>query len=72
MGEIIHVDFRPKPRLRNNPKFDRFIGDLHKNGLDYEDIKEVIQATIESDYYDTCDDDIKAIVDVWFQYGSNL
>jgi len=72
MGEVITVDFVRKARTVPNPIFDRFVEILVRLGLAEEDIDEVLEAIRDRSYYETCDSDIKRIVDVWFDHTAFL
>ena len=67
MENVIHVNF--KTRCRTEVKADElffgFIDLLRSRGLDEADIREVFDAIRDPSYYETVDDDIKRIVDVW-------
>jgi len=65
MGEVIQVDFRTKPRTVPNPLWLRFVDMMHRYGIDEDDIAEVTDAVADSKYYETVEEDIKRIADVW-------
>ena len=68
MGEVIQVDFRPKPRTVPNPLWLQFVDMMHSNGIDEDDIAEVTDAVADPKYYETVEEDIKRIADVWLNY----
>ena len=67
MGEVIQVNFRSKCRTeyRADKLYSGFIEILERRGLCEDDIQEVLDAIRDPRYYETVDDDIKHIVDVW-------
>ena len=67
MGEVIQVNFRSKCRTeyRADRLYFGFIEILERQGLCEDDIQEVLDAIQDPLYYETVDDDIKHIVDVW-------
>ena len=69
MGEVVYVDFQCRARTVSNPTFDIFLMDLRKAELDEDDILEVIDAINDPSYYETVDDEIKAIADSWQRYA---
>jgi hypothetical protein len=72
MGEVIRVDFQRKAKVISNPFYQRFIEMLDKHGLDQNDILEVEDAIRDPKAYDSCEGDIKKIVDIWFEHTANL
>ena len=72
MGEVITVDFVRKARTVSNPIVDRFIEILARQGLDQDDILEVLDAIKDPAFYETCDADIKNIADIWFEHTAHL
>jgi hypothetical protein len=72
MGEVITVDFVRKARTVANPIFDRFAEMLARNGIVEDDIQDVLEAIRDPKFYETCDDIIKRIVDVWFEHTASL
>ena len=72
MGEVITVDFVRKARTVANPIFDRFAAMLARNGIVEDDIQDVLEAIRDPKFYETCDDTIKRIVDVWFEHTASL
>ena len=67
MGEVIQVNFRNKCRTeyRADTLYFGFIDILRRMELDEDDILEVLDAIRDPRYYETVDDDIKHIVNVW-------
>lgn len=67
MSNVIHVNFRNKCRTeyRADTLYFGFIDILRRQGLCEDDINEVLDAIRDPRYYDTVDDDIKHIVNVW-------
>lgn len=67
MGNVIHVNFQSKCRteLVADKLYFGFIDILRRQGLDEDDILEVLDAIKDPRYYETVDDDIKHIVNVW-------
>lgn len=67
MGEVIHVNFKSKCRTeyRADELYSGFLDILRRQGLDEDDIQEVLDAIRDPRYYETVDDDIKHIVNVW-------
>lgn len=67
MGEVIQVNFRSKCRTeyRADALYFGFIEILERQGLCEDDIQEVLDAIRDPLYYETVDDDIKHIVNVW-------
>ena len=67
MGEVIQVNFRNKCRTtyQADKLYFGFIDILRRMELDEDDIQEVLDAIQDPLYYETVEDDIKHIVDVW-------
>ena len=69
MGEVVQVDFRPKLHTTPNPLWLEFVDMMHRNGLVEDDIAEVTDAIADPKYYETVDEDIRLIADVWLNFG---
>lgn len=67
MGDIIHVNFKHRCRTeyRADSLYFGFIDILRRQGLDEDDIDDVIDAIRDPSYYETVDDVVKHIVDVY-------
>lgn len=74
MGEVIHVNFKHRCRTeyRADDLYFGFIDILRRKGLDEDDIQDVIDAIRDPSYYETVDDVIKTIVDVWYRETAGI
>lgn len=74
MGQVIHVNFKSKCRTeyRADQLYFGFVDILRRQGLDEDDIQEVLDAIKDPSYYDTVDDDIKHIVNVWYNATAGI
>jgi hypothetical protein len=67
MGEVIQVDFTKKAITVPNPLWLRFVQMMADNGMCEDDILEVEDAVQDPVLYDTAEEDIRQIADVWFR-----
>ena len=66
MSNVIYVDFTANPKgVETSTRFEQFLALLREQGLDEDDILEVVDAIRDPEYYLTVDDDIKDIADAW-------
>lgn len=65
MGEVIQVDFTKRAVTVPNPVWQRFVQMMIDNGMCEDDILEVEDAVGDPVLYDTADEDIQRIADVW-------
>ena len=74
MGEVIQVNFRNKCRTeyRADTLYFGFIEILERQGLCEDDIQEVLDAIRDPLYYETVEDDIKHIVNVWHNVTAGI
>lgn len=74
MGKVIHVNFKHRCRteLRADRLYQGFVELLQRKGLDEDDIQEVLDGIRDQQHYDTLDEDLKRIVDIWHANTSGL
>ena len=66
MSNVVYVDFTVNPKgVETSMAFEQFLSLLRSQGLDEDDILEVVDAIRDPEYYDTVDDEIKDIADAW-------
>ena len=71
MSNVIHVDFGKKndvqdvPGTDTAPSLTAYLDSLREQGVDDEDILEVIDAINDADLYFAADDEVKAFADGW-------
>jgi len=68
VSNIIHVNFKNRCRTAGPPEDDltRFMDLLRADGLDEDDIQDVVDAIRNPAHYDAADDVIKDLVDAYF------
>ena len=71
MSNVIHVDFGKKnieqevPGTDTAPSLTAYLDSLREQGVDDEDILEVIDAINDVDIYFAADDEVKSFADGW-------
>ena len=68
MSNIIHVNFQNRCRTTKAPEDDlsRYLDQLRADGLDEDDIADVVDAIRDPAHYDPADDVVKDLVDAYF------
>ena len=74
MGNVIHVEFGKKNRLLNlieqqeiPDSLTDYLNSLREQGVDDEDLLDVIDAINDVDAYFAADDEVKTFADGWLQ-----
>lgn len=74
MGEVVYVNFKHRCRtiVQADKLYFGFVELLRRMELDEDDIADVLDGIKDVRYYQTLDDDLKRIVDVWHNCTVNL
>lgn len=62
MDNIIHVDFTRKLE----PALEGYLNSLREQGIDEDDVMDVLDAINDVEVYSTADDDIRLLASGWF------
>ena len=68
VSNIIHVNFQNRCRTSGPPEdaLAQFLDLLRADGLDEDDVQDVVDAIRDPAYYDAADDVVKDLVDAYF------
>jgi len=68
MSNVIHVEFGKKNDIQEVPEsLTAYLDSLRGQGIDDEDILEIIDAINDMDSYFMADDEVKTFADGWLQ-----